>query len=95
MSTPKKTSAMGAPFVSTSWFVSSPPSPAIDAGYPGLVDLLGGRQSARSLHFIGMALLAAFFAVHIAMVLASGPLGQLRAMVTGWQRIPAEGEGQA
>jgi thiosulfate reductase cytochrome b subunit len=42
-----------------------------------------------------MALLAAFFAVHIAMVLASGPLGQLRAMVTGWQRIPAEGEGQA
>ena len=70
-------------------------SPAIDAGYPGLVDLLGGRQSARSLHFIGMALLAAFFAVHTAMVLASGLLGQLRAMVTGWQRIPAEGEGQA
>lgn len=70
-------------------------SPAIDAGLPALVDLMGGRQSARSLHFIGMALLAAFFAVHLAMVLLSGPLGQLRAMVTGWQSVPAEREEQA
>ncbi len=60
-------------------------SPAIDAGFPGLVDLMGGRQSARSLHFIGMALLAAFFAVHIVMVLLSGPLDQLRGMITGYE----------
>ena len=67
-------------------------SPGIDAGFPALVDLLGGRQSARSLHFIGMALLAAFFAVHIVMVLLSGPLDQLRGMVTGWQRGAGIGE---
>ncbi len=67
-------------------------SPAIDAAFPVLVDLMGGRQSARSLHFIGMALLVLFFAVHIAMVLLSGPLGQLRAMVTGWQRLPVRRE---
>ena len=62
-------------------------SPAIDAGFPVLVDLLGGRQSARSLHFIGMALLALFFAAHIAMVLLSGPLDQLRAMITGGRSV--------
>jgi Ni/Fe-hydrogenase b-type cytochrome subunit len=68
-------------------------SPGMDAAWPWLVDLFGGRQSARSIHFIMAWLLAAFFVVHILMVLLSGPLNGVRAMITGWYRVPvAKGE---
>ncbi|MDE2411844.1 MAG: cytochrome b/b6 domain-containing protein [Sphingomonadales bacterium] len=65
-------------------------SPAIDAGFPVLLDLLGGRQSARSLHFLCAGGLVAFFAVHILMVLLAGPVNEVRAMITGWYRLPKE-----
>jgi len=58
-------------------------SPAMDANWPWLIDVFGGRQSARSVHFLAAWGLLGFFFIHIAMVLLSGPLGQLRAMVTG------------
>lgn len=63
-------------------------SPGMDAAWPWLVDLFGGRQSARSIHFIVAWLLVAFFIVHIAMVLLAGPLNEIRSMITGWYRIP-------
>jgi thiosulfate reductase cytochrome b subunit len=65
-------------------------SPGMDAAWPLLLDVFGGRQSARSLHFIAAAGLVLFFMVHIAMVLLAGPLNELRAMITGWYRLPKE-----
>src|SRR3546814_11324964 len=67
-------------------------SPGFNATAPWLVDLLGGRQSARSIHFIAAWLLGAFFLVHIVMVLLAGPVNELRAMVTGWFRPPPDRE---
>lgn len=61
-------------------------SPAMNAAWPWLTEIFGGRQSARSLHFIAAFFLVAFFAVHMVMVLVSGPYGQIRSMITG--RMP-------
>jgi thiosulfate reductase cytochrome b subunit len=61
-------------------------SPGFNAAAPWLPELFGGRQTARTLHFAVMLLLVAFFVVHIAMVLAAGPLNELRSIVTGWYR---------
>ncbi len=63
-------------------------SPGMDAAWPWLVDLFGGRQSARSIHFIVAWLLVAFFVVHILMVLLAGPLNEIRSMITGWYVLP-------
>jgi len=61
-------------------------SPGMNAFAPWLVELLGGRQTARTIHFVIMALLVVFFLVHILMVLAAGPLNEMRSMITGWYR---------
>jgi thiosulfate reductase cytochrome b subunit len=65
-------------------------SPAMDAAWPWLVDLFGGRQSARSIHFIAAMLLAAFILVHLVMVVLAGPFNEIRSMVTGRYRLPRE-----
>ena len=70
-------------------------SPGMNAAAPWLPDLLGGRQSARSLHFIFTFGLVTFFIVHIAMVVLAGPLNELRSMITGWYRLPADREDQS
>lgn len=61
-------------------------SPGIEPAMPALVDLLGGRQSARSLHFLFAWSLAIFGLVHVALVLLNHPLRLLRDMVTGGSR---------
>ncbi|MRN66251.1 cytochrome b/b6 domain-containing protein [Brucella sp. 10RB9213] len=61
-------------------------SPGADSILP-LSEWLGGRQTARTLHFVAMLLLVAFFIIHIAMVLAAGPFNELRSMISGWYRI--------
>lgn len=61
-------------------------SPTMNAVVPFLNDLLGGRQTARTIHFVCMALLVGFFIVHMLMILAAGPLNELRSIVTGWYR---------
>jgi Ni/Fe-hydrogenase b-type cytochrome subunit len=58
-------------------------SPGMDAAWPFLTDLFGGRQSARSIHFIAAWALVAFLVVHVVLVLLSGPMKQIRAMITG------------
>jgi Ni/Fe-hydrogenase b-type cytochrome subunit len=58
-------------------------SPGFDAAFPWLIDLFGGRQSARSIHFIVAWAVFGFFVVHVLLVLLSGPIGQLRDMITG------------
>ncbi|WP_447929753.1 cytochrome b/b6 domain-containing protein [Sphingopyxis fribergensis] len=65
-------------------------SPGMNAAWPWLLDVFGGRQSARSIHFITAWALVAFFLVHIAMVLLAGPINEVRSMVTGWFRLPPE-----
>ena len=65
-------------------------SPGANAVAPWLPDILGGRQSARTLHFVVAALLVLFFAVHIAMVMLAGPVNEMRAIVTGWYRTDGE-----
>lgn len=65
-------------------------SPSFNAVAPWLLDVFGGRQTARSLHFIVMLALIVFFVIHITMVLLSGPINSLRSMLTGWYRIQPE-----
>lgn len=65
-------------------------SPGFNAVAPWLVELLGGRQTARTIHFGVMVLLVVFFAVHMLMILAAGPLNELRSIITGWYRVDEE-----
>jgi thiosulfate reductase cytochrome b subunit len=58
-------------------------SPAMTSAFPLLLDLFGGYQSARTVHFFGFAALLLFFIVHVAMVIATGFRKQLRAMTWG------------
>ena len=58
-------------------------SPGMEPSFGWMVDLMGGRQSARSFHFIFAALLFAFFVIHVLLVILSGPVWQLRSMITG------------
>jgi thiosulfate reductase cytochrome b subunit len=62
-------------------------SPGMNAVFPGLLDLLGGRQSARAIHFISASLVVLFVVVHLAMVLLSGVWNNLRSMITGCYAI--------
>jgi len=70
-------------------------SPGMDAAWPWLLDLFGGRQTARTIHFITMTLLVLFFLVHIAMVFAAGPINELRSMITGWYRTDPESKSRS
>lgn len=58
-------------------------SPGMGPSFSWLIELMGGRQSARSLHFILAWGLFGFFVVHVALVLLTNPLRQLRGMLTG------------
>jgi thiosulfate reductase cytochrome b subunit len=59
-------------------------SPAMNAAWPWMLDLVGGRQSARSIHFIVASGLAAFLVLHVGLVIMVGPIRHVRAMVTGY-----------
>lgn len=61
-------------------------SPGLDAAWPWLTGMFGGRQSARSLHFIAAGLILGFILVHLLLVLLSGPINGVRGMITGWIR---------
>jgi len=67
-------------------------SPTMDAAWPWLLDLFGGRQSARSIHFIVAFLIGVFIVVHLVMVLLAGPFNEIRSMITGKFRLPKERE---
>jgi thiosulfate reductase cytochrome b subunit len=65
-------------------------SPNMDSAWTWLLDVFGGRQSARSVHFVCAMLIALFILVHLVMVVLAGPFNEVRAMVTGWYRLPRE-----
>ncbi|MGN6765204.1 MAG: cytochrome b/b6 domain-containing protein [Rhizobiaceae bacterium] len=67
-------------------------SPGMDAALPFLVEIFGGRQTARTIHFAGMTLIVLFFVVHVLMVLAAGPFNELRSIITGWYRTDSPKE---
>jgi thiosulfate reductase cytochrome b subunit len=58
-------------------------SPALTAAFPFLLDLFGGYQSARTIHFFAFVALLMFVLVHVAMVVKSGFRRHLRAMTVG------------
>jgi thiosulfate reductase cytochrome b subunit len=63
-------------------------SPRLDTALPGWVDFIGGRQSARTLHFVVAWTLVLFVLVHVFEVLISGVWNNLRSMITGRYRVP-------
>ncbi|MEO6359049.1 MAG: cytochrome b/b6 domain-containing protein [Sphingomicrobium sp.] len=62
-------------------------SPAMGAAWPWLLEIFGGRPSARSIHFICATAMALFIAVHLLMVLLAGPVEHIRSMITGRHRV--------
>ena len=65
-------------------------SPGFDAIAPWLLDLFGGRQSARAIHFICATLITGFIAVHLIEVVLAGPINEIRSMITGRYVVPRE-----
>src|SRR6476620_7759634 len=63
-------------------------SPRLDTVVTGWVDLLGGRQSARSLHFLAAAGLLLFVVIHVFEVIVAGVWNEMRSMITGWYKVP-------
>jgi len=64
-------------------------SPRADSVLAGWVDIVGGRQSARCLHFLGAALIVAFVLVHVFEVIISGLWNNLRSMLSGVYEVDA------
>lgn len=64
-------------------------SPGLDAALPWISWSLGGRQTARSLHFLAVCGLIGFTLIHLAMVIVAGPINELRTILTGWYHLPA------
>ena len=62
-------------------------SPWLNSVIPGWIDVFGGRQSARTIHFIVAWLLVAFVLIHVFEVIVSGLWNHLRSMITGQFRI--------
>jgi thiosulfate reductase cytochrome b subunit len=58
-------------------------SPGMDAAWPFLTEMFGGRQSARSIHFLAAWALFGFFVIHVAMVLLNRPARHVGEMITG------------
>lgn len=65
-------------------------SPQMDGVMGGFIELVGGRQSARTLHFIAMSSFLLFAFVHLLMVVYAGPINEMRSMISGRFRIRNE-----
>ncbi|MEM6680906.1 MAG: cytochrome b/b6 domain-containing protein [Pseudomonadota bacterium] len=65
-------------------------SPSVAASYPDLFKLFGGRQSARTIHFLLASSLLLFFLIHLFQVLLVGFGDGIRSMTTGWHTLPQE-----
>jgi thiosulfate reductase cytochrome b subunit len=52
--------------------------------------VLGGRQTARTLHFLFAFAIVLFIAVHLIEVVLAGPINEVRSMITGRYAVPAE-----
>ncbi len=61
-------------------------SPGMAPTFGWMIEIMGGRQSARSLHFIFGFAIFGFFVLHVALVLLSNPIASMRSMITGGRR---------
>ena len=66
-------------------------SPAFDSAFPWAVNVLGGRQCARTLHFFVTIFLVLFLVVHVTMVFLAGFTSRMRGMITG-RSLPSREE---
>ncbi|MEK6803675.1 MAG: cytochrome b/b6 domain-containing protein [Nitrospirota bacterium] len=66
-------------------------SPTIDAVFPWLLTIFGGRQAARTIHFIACFSFVGFIIIHVAQVMLSGFFNSIRSMVTGYFIVRHEG----
>lgn len=62
-------------------------SPQMDTVLGWFLQLVGGRQSARTLHFVAMAGFVVFTVVHVLMVVYAGPINEMRSMITGRVKV--------
>jgi thiosulfate reductase cytochrome b subunit len=67
-------------------------SPSLTSAFPATAALLGGRQSARTIHFFVTWLLVLFLLVHVTMIALSGFWSRMLAMITGYTRDSEEGQ---
>src|ERR1700674_1206464 len=61
-------------------------SPAFVSAVPATVTVLGGQQSARTIHFFVSLFLVLFLLVHVVMVCVAGFRSRMRAMISGRTR---------
>ena len=66
-------------------------SPGFNAVGGVLLEVMGGRQSARTLHFISASLIVGFIVIHVGLVIWTGLLNNMRSMITGWFVIEPPG----
>ena len=67
--------------------------PAFTAISPELIDLFGGRQTARTLHVVGMLWMILFVLVHVFEVFVAGVVNEVRSMITGKYAVQGEDTG--
>jgi len=66
-------------------------SPTIDTAFPWLLSIFGGRQSARTIHFIACFSFVGFVVIHVLQVIVTGFLNNIRSMITGYFVVRHEG----
>lgn len=66
-------------------------SPSFNSSFPWFVNVLGGRQSARTLHFFVSLSLVLFLVVHVMMIVLTGFVARMREMTTGTHAVSQEG----
>ena len=65
-------------------------SPWLNSLFSGWVDIFGGRQSARTIHFIAASLIVLFVLIHVFEVIVTGFWNNLRSMITGNYRVSTQ-----
>ncbi len=66
-------------------------SPTLDAAFPWLLTIFGGRQAARTIHFVACFVFVGFIVIHVVQVILTGFLNNLRSMITGCFVVKHEG----
>jgi thiosulfate reductase cytochrome b subunit len=66
-------------------------SPTIDTAFPWILTIFGGRQAARTIHFLACFSFVGFILIHVVQVILTGFFNNIRSMVTGWFVINHKG----
>lgn len=66
-------------------------SPTIDTAFPWLLTIFGGRQAARTIHFVACFSFVGFVVIHLSQVILTGFFNNIRSMITGWFVVKHEG----